>query len=467
LVLIEPPTLTSFKQSEAFVRCIKGPVGSGKSSQCVKEILRRAAKQVPGPDGVRRSRFAVIRNTYRELKDTTRKTFEEWIPHEIGRWLEQDFTFRAKCALDTGPMETEILFRALDRPDDVKKLLSLELTGAYINEAREIPKHVLDVLETRVGRYPSRGNGGCTWSGIWMDTNPWHAQHWGAKLFRRQLPGYELFEQPGGRSLEAENVENLPAGYYQRLCVGKDSEWIRVYVDGEDASAAPGSVYGRLIEALRKRKGIGVFDHPADGVFTSWDLGYSDSTAIWFWRLNEHRAPDLIDHAESHGTKMSEWFDLVEAKPYQYVKHYMPHDARNKSWQTGLSVLEQTISRWPGKLQIVPQNDVEDGIAAARWLLEQPMRVHSRCAEALETLAAYRYEWDEESQTFGVRPVHDFASHTADAFRYLACVVKHSELITRKATPVKPAEQRGHDGTWTLDKLFADNEADKHGRRRI
>jgi hypothetical protein len=276
-----------------------------------------------------------------------------------------------------------------------------------------------------------------------MDTNPWHSQHWLAKWFRA-LPQTStevlaklglthwsqygrLYEQPGGRSQQAENIENLRPGYYERMCIGKDAEWIRVYVDGEDASAAPGSVYGRLIEALRNRRGVGAFDHPADGVFTTWDLGYSDSTAIWFWRVNEHRAPDLIDHYESHGREMGHYFDVVDAKGYGYVKHWFPHDALAKSLQTGLTLLEQSAKRWPGKVAIVPRNDVEDGIAAARWLLEQPMRVHARCTEALETLAAYRYDWDEESQTFGVKPVHDFASHTADAFRYLACVVKHSE----------------------------------------
>ena len=66
----------------------------------------------------------------------------------------------------------EVLFRALDRPADVKKLLSLELTGAWVNEAREVPKAIIDGLQGRVGRYPSMREGGCTWSGLMMDTNP-------------------------------------------------------------------------------------------------------------------------------------------------------------------------------------------------------------------------------------------------------------------------------------------------------
>jgi hypothetical protein len=82
----------------------------------------------------------------------------------------------------------------------VKKLLSLEVTGAYVNELKEIPKRVIDVLETRIGRYPSKALGGPTWFGWWADTNPWHIGHWGYKLFKNPPPGYELYVQPGGRT---------------------------------------------------------------------------------------------------------------------------------------------------------------------------------------------------------------------------------------------------------------------------
>jgi phage terminase large subunit len=164
---------------------------------------------------------------------------------------------------------------------------------------------------------------------------------------------------------------------------------------------------------------------------------------------------------------MSHYFDVVDAKPYQYVKHWLPHDARAKTLQTGSSILEQAMQHWPGKVGIVPQLSISDGLQAGRWLLQQQIRIHPRCGEGIEALRQYHYEYDEDTKAFGMKPEHDWSSHTADAFRYLACVVKHSELITRKAAPPKPAEQRGHDQTWTLDKLFADNEADKHGRRRI
>lgn len=225
-----PPTVERFLASDAFVRCIVGPIGSGKSSGCVMEILRRAVEQEPGPDGKRRTRFAVIRNTYPELRDTTRKTFEQWIPDAIGEWHEQEFTFR----MSFNDVECEVLFRALDRPDHVKKLLSLELTGAYLNEAKEIARGVFDMLQGRVGRYPSKLQGGASWFGIWMDTNPCDTDHWIYKLLEEARPeGFELFRQPSGLSPHAENLANLPPGYYERLTAGKDADWINVYLRGQ------------------------------------------------------------------------------------------------------------------------------------------------------------------------------------------------------------------------------------------
>lgn len=225
-----PVTLARFLQSSLFVRAIMGPVGSGKSSVCAIEILRRAAEQLPGPDGFRRTRFAIIRNTYRELQDTTRKTFEEWVPLDLGKWSEADLTFY----LSFDDVRCEVLFRALDRPEDVRKLLSLELTGAWINEAREVPKPVFDMIQGRVGRYPSRNQGGPTWYGVWLDTNPPDRDHWFYRVFEELRPAeHILFRQPSALSETAENRENLPPRYYERLVAGKDDDWVKVFVHGE------------------------------------------------------------------------------------------------------------------------------------------------------------------------------------------------------------------------------------------
>lgn len=155
-------TMKLFHKDDSFVRALLGPIGSGKSVACCMEMMRRACEQEPF-EGVRRSRWAVIRNTYRELVDTTIKTFEDWFPRELGHFRQMDMQWTMKRRLADGTkVELEVLYRALDRPDDIKKLLSLELTGAWINEAREVPKPVLDMLQGRVGRYPSKREGGPT-----------------------------------------------------------------------------------------------------------------------------------------------------------------------------------------------------------------------------------------------------------------------------------------------------------------
>src|SRR5574343_676729 len=197
-----PPTIAAFLASNAFVRGLRGPVGSGKSTTCCFEIMRRAKDQEPASDGIRYSRWAVILNTYPELKTTTIKTWHGLIPSSIGRWV------------DTGPpthqlrfddVSLEVLFLALDSPGDVGKLLSLELTGAWINEAREVPKAVLDALTTRVGRYPSARQGGPSWFGVIMDTNPPDTDHWWYRLAEEMHPvGFDFFAQPSGLSPEAE-----------------------------------------------------------------------------------------------------------------------------------------------------------------------------------------------------------------------------------------------------------------------
>lgn len=229
------PTCWRFHQASNFVRGLIGPIGSGKSVACCWEIFKRGQEQQANLEGKRLTRFAVIRNTYRELTDTTMQTWFDWFPKTMGDYSASDMKHTLRYTLPDGTeVVSEILFRALDRPDDVKKLLSLELTAAWINEAREIPKAVVDMLQGRVGRYPSLRVGGPTWWGIFMDTNPPDTDHWWYRLFEEELPeGWSVYHQPGAMSPNAENLENLVAGYYHNIMQGKDQEWINVYVHGK------------------------------------------------------------------------------------------------------------------------------------------------------------------------------------------------------------------------------------------
>ncbi|KKL86335.1 hypothetical protein LCGC14_1945770 [marine sediment metagenome] len=242
------PTPGKMHKSGAFYRGILGCVRSGKSSACCWELWRRAREQAPQKDGIRRTRFAIVRNTYRELEDTTLKTWLDWFPENaMGPFNKQTMTHRIR----RGDVDTEILFRALDRPGDIGKLLSLEVTGGWVNEAREVPKAIIDTLGDRVGQYPAKKDGGCTWFGVLMDTNPPDDDHWWYKLAEENTPdNWEFFRQPGGLiekdgkfvvNPKAENIHNLNEGhdYYLTRKGGKSDDYIRVYYCGQ---------YGFVIE---------------------------------------------------------------------------------------------------------------------------------------------------------------------------------------------------------------------------
>jgi hypothetical protein len=279
----------------SFVRGLMGPIGSGKSTGCVMELYRRVMEQKPSPDGVRRSRWIVVRNTYRELLDTTVKTFLSWFPegqHGSMNWQDNEYHWKF------GDVEAEVLFRALDRPSDIKKLLSLEATGIWFNEAREIPKALVDAATGRVGRYPSAKDGGATWFGIIMDTNPPDTDHWWYRLFEDECPpGWAIYKQPSGRGPDAENIPNLPPNYYANIMAGKTAEWIKVYVDGDYGFVQDGRpVFPEYRDNLHCRE----FElNPRWPLYMGIDFGLTPAATIgqklpmgqWRWRhevVTEH-----------------------------------------------------------------------------------------------------------------------------------------------------------------------------------
>ena len=237
------PVIKAFMEdNESFVRCIIGPFGSGKTSAAVVEVLRRAMLQAPGPDGIRHTRWAFVRNTFAELKSTTLKSWEMWCPRNFGKLTigGSPITHRIQAP----GLDMEVLFVPLDNDADVRKLLSMELTGAVIDEAREVPMSVLDALTGRVNRYPAKPDGGCTWNGILLVSNPGDTENWIYKTFYptgldekgnpKVVPEkWKIYRQPSARSPEVENLENLNDGYYDNMIGGKDPEWLKVYIDGE------------------------------------------------------------------------------------------------------------------------------------------------------------------------------------------------------------------------------------------
>jgi hypothetical protein len=282
-----------FHASSAFVRGIMGPVGSGKSVACCMEAIIRAHQQRPSPDGIRRTRFAIVRNTYPELRSTTIKTWQAWISDDVCPIVYGSPITGHYCqGLEDGThVDSEIFFLALDRSDDVKKLLSFELTGAWINEARFVPKAILDALTGRVGRYPAIMDGGCSWRGVWMDSNPPDDDHWWYEAAEVTKPeGHEYFRQPGGivrdatgqwaLNPKAENIANLDAGYYQRQIAGKSDAYIGVYLGGNYGVISDGRpVFHEFSDNVHVAKEP-LRPYPGFRLFLGWDFGLTPACII-------------------------------------------------------------------------------------------------------------------------------------------------------------------------------------------
>jgi phage terminase large subunit len=175
---------------------------------------------------------------------------------------------------------------------------------------------------------------------------------------------------------------------------------------------------------------------------------------------------DVVDHYRNNGEPLSHYFGVLDeraqSRGYRYLKHVLPHDARAKTLATRVSVLDQVLAKYgAAAVAIGPPLSLEDGIAAARWLLEQDVRFHVRCDVAplpglesgLEALRNYRYQYDERLQTFSRVPLHDWASHDADSFRYMACFVQVAKLLTEPEVVPPPKPVRTLD-SFNLDELW-------------
>lgn len=168
--------LRAFLRDRSHVSIIRGPIGSGKSGASCLKIWSLACEQQKGPDGIRRSRWGIVRNTYPDLINTTVKTWLDWFPEERYGTLTRSRPLRQVIRI--ADVELEVLFFALDSEDDVAKMRSLEVTGWWFNEAQYIEKAIIDEAESRTGRFPAVKDGGSAWDGMIMDMNAPNEDHW-------------------------------------------------------------------------------------------------------------------------------------------------------------------------------------------------------------------------------------------------------------------------------------------------
>ena len=231
-------------------------------------------------------------------------------------------------------------------------------------------------------------------------------------------------------------------------------------------AAILGAFYGKEMREAQDQGRICHVPHdPNLPTYSSWDLGYRDDTAVWFYQIGRGEIR-VIDFYAVSGADIHDIADVVLGKGYRYTKHYLPHDARAKSLQTGKSIVEQlAVHLDVAKLAVVPDIGVQSGIQAVRMTLPRIWFDAEKCRDGIEALRQYQREYDEDKKAYRQSPRHDWTSHPADAFRMLAVSWQETADKTPALEP-KPL-MVGPQNTVTLNDMWAVHDRTTSRRARI
>ena len=219
----------------------------------------------------------------------------------------------------------------------------------------------------------------------------------------------------------------------------------------EEAFAAPvmGSYYGKLLEVAETDQRIGVVAYdPRALVTTAWDLGFGDDTAIWFAQI-VGKSVQVIDYYANSGQALDHYCKVVNDKTYSYYQHLLPHDGAKGELIAGSTIVSTAEALLGQKrVQVLPRVSPEDGINAARLLLPRCWFDAQKCRDGLKALRQYRRSYNEDRKVFSDKPYHDWTSHAADAFRYLAMGIKDAKDEPNADDLLKGFGTGGHRGGW-------------------
>jgi len=222
-------------------------------------------------------------------------------------------------------------------------------------------------------------------------------------------------------------------------------------------AAIMGAYFGKeMAEADRQGRIVENLYDPSLPVYTAWDLGIGDSTAIWFWQASGSEIR-VIDFYEASGEGIEHYARVLRAKPYTYASDFVPHDAKVRELGTGRTRIE-TMESLRLKPQLVPMHKIMDGINALRVLFPR-IWWDRQCGVGLEALRQYRADYDDKKRVFRDAPLHDWTSHASDAARYMA-------MAYRQMAPASPPSSKVVTGIMDMsfDQLISSQTARESSR---
>lgn len=460
-----PPTIAEFMRSDQRVRIVRGPVGSGKSSGMVMELLRRAFEQAPDPKtGKRRTRFVIVRNTLPQLKTTSMKTVQELL-RGIARYEAQANTFW----IEINDVESEWIMLPLDTPENVQRLLSLDLTGGWLSELRELPAQILLDVLSRCGRYPSMMNGGPSWYGVIAETNSFSEDsEWNDILENKNLMGKSLpstwgyWVQPGARDPEAENRENLVPGYYEDLIESNSPDWVEQYIDNKISPSLSGEAVFR--NSFNRKFHVAKNDLlpvPGTLIVIGMDFGRNPSAVIT--QIDPRGRLIVLDEATGEGMGV-EQFVTTKLRPLLAQPKYArlpvgvvgdPSGVARS--QIGEESVFAALKRMGFASQPAQTNAIDPRLRAVeKWLLQArdagpAFLISSHCTTLIAAMASrYRYARQKDGE---LKPLPEKShpwSDIADALQYgvlghSGTVLSRLNRVRRDNKPAQPVSSKG----WT------------------
>jgi hypothetical protein len=457
-------------KSNAFGRLIAGPVGSGKTAACVIETLRRSILQTPGKDGLRHTRHAIVRQTLKQLKDTVLKDVQQWVGH-LGQWKVSESTFH----LQFDDVISEWIFIPLEDATDQARLLSMQLTTAWLSEAIEMNIDVVGPISGRLGRFPSGDYGTPTWHGMIADTNmptemtPWH------KFMTEPLPNWQIFIQPSGLSPLAENLNHLvqndrtillPINHPDRLAQGRkyyehfvetyteNSDWVKRYVKAQYGDDPSGLAVFRASWNTAFHTVDDTLLIPGYPLIVGQDFGRNP----WSLICQVDHMGRLLVHEEVPATNVGLEKHVKESLiPRLMSNKYMGYKVMLVGDPSGVakgSVSEESNFDALGRLGLpwmpAPTNDLDPRLRAVEAMLGRQIGggkaallvSRAGCPMLIRGMAGgYRFMKTKQGASKPAPDKNDKEgfSHIADCLQYV-CLVAHGGLTTEIALMLRPRQ---------------------------
>lgn len=363
----------------------------------------------------------------REVQNSLRDSVYQLLVDKIAK-LGLNDAFEVLKTEIRGKNGSLIIFKGMQEynSDNIKSLEGFDI--AWVEEAQTLSERSFNMLR------PTIRNAG---SELWFSWNPRYKTDPVDKFFRSKK------DDP--------DIVSVSVGW-------RDNPWLPIELAKEkdrDYAADPalaehiwgggyevvteGAYYARQLATARLEGRIGPVPHTSGAkVTTAWDIGYGDDTAIWFAQIIGAE-PRIIDYYENRGVGIEHYAKVLASKPYIYHRHLLPHDGSKGEFISGSTIVASARSLLAGPVEVLPRISVDDGIQAARALIDKCRFDEVRCTEGLEALRLYRRDYNEKRMAFSDKPLHDWTSHAADAFRYLALGLRE---------PAKRRDRRESAGSW-------------------